>query len=272
MLPAISARGQVTNMSEETSEARITNNIKAEIQLKIHRGIAQRCIARYHDNLADLMKESKRLGREVGALFCMGEDGKCHIGKTCIGDVCSITLVDCGGRTQIGRFHTHPDAFGDPRLSVVDIINTYCTDEIFGCVGYPETGYMSCFLMVRVGEVVDKLISKGGDMETICIDEYPEIRRIAIDMREAGLWIPMKESEPIVQLIDESVSWVVMMNALLILRSLAKKSEKAEEFVQRLSASHCLDAIFDLTNYIERNHEKICVPLGPPVRLIDDTE
>jgi len=233
------------------------DKIKAEIQLKIDRGIAQRCIDRHHDALVDIMEQSKASGVEVGARFFRGKDGECTIGETCIGAECKLPLYDPVhrnmDRTQdIGSFHTHPS--GAMGMSISDMAIFSLAKLIFACVGAPETGFMQCYLMPHGTEESDMVVSKRNQM----FDHFQASYEIAVDvareMIDAGL---IKE--------DDLPRGLPFAHALPILRHFARGTE----FEQRLPVVDPYgDALLDLIEYLKQNREKIFVPIGPPVRLI----
>jgi hypothetical protein len=117
------------------------NDLKEKLLQEVLRSLETFSI----DKLEDIIVKSEKEKREYGIIFC-GETNTPPFGKIthsdlCIGEECSVNMIDCKGKRQIGTFHTHPRikmgrSFGN--LSGEDIYNTIRHDDAFSCIGITE--------------------------------------------------------------------------------------------------------------------------------------
>lgn len=97
------------------------------------------------NKLKRIIHDSEEEKCEHGLLFCSSTDippfENISRSYLCAGDHCNVVIKDCGGKKQIGSFHTHPhsETSGDiGNLSGKDIYESVSHKHSFSCIGLIE--------------------------------------------------------------------------------------------------------------------------------------
>lgn len=85
-----------------------------------------------NDKLKKIIIRADKEGIECGFRFCNNDN--ITTTKMCIGDECSVPLVNCKEKRMIGSFHTHPRE-GEDHVSGNDIKDSVINNEDFSCLG-----------------------------------------------------------------------------------------------------------------------------------------
>ena len=97
------------------------------------------------DAFKEMLESTEKDGIERGFLICRDKVGNLSIGKSCVGDRCSITLEDCKNKEVIGSFHTHPPSIEYTLPSFGDILNVFIRGQSVTCIGSSAKGKIACY-------------------------------------------------------------------------------------------------------------------------------